>query len=68
LILPQLVAVVALVLACVIGAVRLWAGATTTVVGTGVNVLWVAYDLLVMSVIFQAAAYRAPEPEEESVA
>jgi cellulose synthase (UDP-forming) len=62
---PQLVAMVVLVVACVIGAVRLWTGATTSVIGTGVNFVWVAYDLLVMSVIIQAALYQAPETVED---
>jgi cellulose synthase (UDP-forming) len=64
LVMPQLVAYVVLVLACVVGVVRLAVGATDTVVGTGVNLVWVAYDLLVLSVIFQAASHRAPEPSE----
>jgi cellulose synthase/poly-beta-1,6-N-acetylglucosamine synthase-like glycosyltransferase len=68
LVLPQLVAVVVLVLACLIGVVRLWTGTTTSTIGTFVNVAWVAYDVLVMSVIFRAAAFRAPEPSEEQVA
>ena len=66
LIAPQLVATVALVVACVVGGLRLWLGETMTVLGVAVNVAWVAYDLVVMSVIFQAAAYRAPEPENET--
>jgi cellulose synthase (UDP-forming) len=65
LILPQLIATVLLVVACVVGALRLWLGETVTVLGVSVNVAWVAYDLVVMSVIYQAAAYRAPEPSEE---
>ncbi len=60
---PQLLAMGVLALACVIGGLRLWLGTTSTVIGTGVNWLWVAYDLLVLSVIIQAARYRAPEPE-----
>jgi cellulose synthase (UDP-forming) len=67
LVLPQLVAFVVLVVACVVGVVRLWTGSATSVIGTGVNVAWVAYDLVVMSVIFRAAAYRAPDPAEELV-
>lgn len=63
LVMPQLVACVVLVLACVVGVVRLWTGSATSTIGTGVNVAWVAYDLVVISVIFQAAAFRAPEPE-----
>ena len=65
---PQLVATVVLVLACVVGVVRLWLGTADSAIGTFVNVAWVAYDLLVMSVIYQAAAFRAPEPAEEKVA
>jgi cellulose synthase (UDP-forming) len=63
LVMPQLVACVVLVLACVVGVVRLWTGSATSTIGTGVNVAWVVYDLVVISVIFQAAAFRAPEPE-----
>ena len=48
-------------LACVVGGLRLWAGTTTSVIGTGVNWLWVAYDLLVLSVIVEAARFRVPE-------
>jgi cellulose synthase (UDP-forming) len=67
LILPQLIAMGVLVLACVIGVVRLWTGVATSTIGTGVNVAWVAYDLLVMSVILQAALFRAPETAEEEL-
>ena len=59
---PQLVAAVLLVLAVVIGVVRLWLGTADSVIGTGVNTLWIAYDLLVLSVIWKAALYRGPEP------
>jgi hypothetical protein len=31
-----------------------------------VNVAWVGYDLLVMSIIYRAALYRAPEPKREA--
>ena len=66
---PQLTAMAILVLACVVGGLRLWAGTTTSVIGTGVNWLWVAYDLLVLSVIIEAARFRAPEfPEVEETA
>ena len=67
LILPQTVAVAVLVLACAIGVLRLWTGASTSTIGTFVNVAWVAYDLLVMSVIFRAAAFRAPETDDQKV-
>ena len=55
---PQLVAALLLLLAVAIGAVRVWTGAADSIIGTGVNVGWVAYDLLVLSVIWKAALYR----------
>ncbi|KAE8764936.1 glycosyltransferase [Georgenia thermotolerans] len=61
LVLPQLLACTALVIACVVGVVRLWTGAASSIIGTGVNVAWVAYDLVIMSVVFRAALYR-PAP------
>jgi cellulose synthase (UDP-forming) len=63
---PQVVATVALVVACVVGVVRLLVHAQSSTVGTAVNVTWVAYDLLVMSVIYQAALHRAPAQTEET--
>ncbi|WP_152190375.1 glycosyltransferase family 2 protein [Georgenia satyanarayanai] len=65
LVLPQAVAVVVLVLACVVGVVRLWTGTAGSAIGTGVNVVWVVYDLVVISVIFEAARFRAPDNHEE---
>jgi cellulose synthase (UDP-forming) len=55
---PQLLAAGLLAVAVVIGAVRLWVGAADSVIGTGVNTLWIAYDLLILSVIWRAALYR----------
>jgi cellulose synthase (UDP-forming) len=63
---PQVVATVVLVVACVVGVVRLMLHTQTSTVGTAVNVSWVAYDLLVISIIYRAALYRAPEPTEET--
>jgi len=56
---PQLTAMALLVVAVVIGVIRLIAG-TADGTGTLVNVVWVAYDLAALSVILQAAAYRGP--------
>jgi cellulose synthase (UDP-forming) len=61
---PQLLAMAALAVACVVGVLRLWLAGTATVIGTGVNLVWVAYDLVVLSVIIQAARFRAPAEEE----
>jgi cellulose synthase (UDP-forming) len=54
------------VVVCLIGVVRLWLHAETSTVGTAVNITWVGYDLLVISVIYRAALYRAPEPATEA--
>jgi cellulose synthase (UDP-forming) len=59
---PQLIAMGLLVLAALIGLVRFavgQAGAT----GTLVNIVWVVFDLLIFSVLIQAALYRGHQPE-----
>jgi cellulose synthase (UDP-forming) len=59
---PQLIAMGLLVLAALIGIVRFavgQAGAT----GTLVNIVWVVFDLLIFSVLIQAALYRGHQPE-----
>ncbi|WP_298459357.1 glycosyltransferase [uncultured Cellulomonas sp.] len=63
---PQLVALAVLVLAAVVGTVRLFV-ADAAPVGTAVNVAWVGYDLAVMSVVITAARYRGHVPQEEAV-
>ncbi|MEO7754079.1 MAG: glycosyltransferase family 2 protein [Terracoccus sp.] len=65
LVLPQLIASVVLVSAAIVGVVRLLLGADNTGIGTLVNVLWVGYDLVALSVIFQAALFRGPDSEVE---
>jgi cellulose synthase/poly-beta-1,6-N-acetylglucosamine synthase-like glycosyltransferase len=62
---PQLIAMVLLVAAAVVGLVRLWLGMAPTAVGTWVNLVWVVYDLVVLSVVIQAARYRGPANVEE---
>ena len=56
---PQLTAIVVLSIALVIGIVRVFIG-TADGTGTLVNTAWVLYDLVVLSVIIQAARYRGP--------
>ena len=56
---PQLTAIVVLGIALVIGVVRVFVG-TADGTGTLVNTAWVLYDLVVLSVIIQAARYRGP--------
>lgn len=58
---PQLTAMVVLVIALLIGVARVIVG-TGDGTGTLVNTAWVLYDLLVLSVIIQAARYRGPAP------
>ncbi|GAB3818115.1 glycosyltransferase [Tessaracoccus terricola] len=58
---PQLTAMVLLVVALVIGVGRVIVG-TGDGLGTAVNTAWVLYDLVVLSVIIQAARYRGYQP------
>jgi cellulose synthase (UDP-forming) len=59
---PQLTAIVVLSIALVLGATRLAVG-TGDGTGTLVNTVWVIYDIVVLSVIVQAALYRGPAAE-----
>lgn len=61
---PQLTAIVLLAVAAAVGLVRLGIG-TADGTGTLVNTAWVVYDLLVLSVIVQAARYRGFMPRTE---
>lgn len=54
---PQLIAMGLLVAAVIVGAVRMAVG-QAEVVGTAVNIAWVCYDLLLLSVTIRAALYR----------
>jgi cellulose synthase (UDP-forming) len=58
----QLVAMAMLVVASAIGIVQLYLGATT-VLGVGVNLFWVLFDLLILSVVIQAVRYRGHRTE-----
>jgi cellulose synthase (UDP-forming) len=62
---PQLAVAAVLVLAAIIGLIRLVLGDTISVAGTVVNVVWVGYDLLLLSVIVQAALFRPPPEQDE---
>jgi len=61
---PQLIAMMVLVVAAVAGLARVAAG-QADVPGTAFNLIWVAFDLLVFSVIIQAARYGGYTPHEE---
>ncbi len=58
----QLAAMVLLLVASVIGIVQLYFGAIS-VLGVGVNLFWVLFDIVILSVVFQAVRYRGHEPE-----
>ena len=57
---PQLVAMALLVVAAIVGLVRLVAGQATPL-GTGANLVWVVFDLLIFSVLIRAVLYRGHE-------
>ncbi|HEY7930729.1 MAG TPA: glycosyltransferase family 2 protein, partial [Acidimicrobiales bacterium] len=62
---PQIAAMAVLVLSTFVGFIKLYLGVAPSVEGTWLNVVWVAIDLLWMSVVFRAASYRgfeAPAP------
>lgn len=59
---PQLIAMALLVVASVIGIVQLYRGAVS-VLGVGVNLFWVVFDLVILSVVITAVRYRGPDEE-----
>lgn len=61
---PQLAAVTALVLATTFGLIRMFTGLGAPA-GTLVNVAWVIFDLLILSVIIRAALYQGFTPTKE---
>ncbi|EFV90920.1 cellulose synthase catalytic subunit [Dietzia cinnamea P4] len=61
---PQLAVMLLLVVAAVIGVVRLYFGAIS-VLGVVANLVWVVFDLFILSVVVQAARYRGPQTEGE---
>jgi cellulose synthase (UDP-forming) len=58
----QLIAMALLVGAAVVGLVRLALGLAPTAQGTWINLVWVVYDLVVLSVVIQAARYPGYRP------
>ena len=59
----QLAAMAMLVIASVIGIVQLFFGAIS-VLGVGVNLFWVLFDLVILSVVIYAVRYRGHEKED----
>ncbi|BBZ63006.1 glycosyltransferase family 2 protein [Mycolicibacterium monacense] len=58
----QLAAMAMLVVASIIGIVQLYFGAIS-VLGVGVNLFWVIFDLLILSVVIQAVRFRGHQDE-----
>lgn len=61
----QLVVMVLLVLAIIAGCVRLFVNGAEPI-GTAVNIAWAIYDLVVLSVLFQAATFKGYDPVAEA--
>jgi len=59
---PQIIVAVLLAVALVVGLIRLLAGMSEPL-GTLVNVAWVAFDLVVLSVLVKAVLYKGFVPE-----
>ncbi|MBG6218465.1 cellulose synthase (UDP-forming) [Arthrobacter sp. CAN_A6] len=62
---PQLVVMVLLAAALIVGLIRLAAGLNEPV-GTLVNMAWVVFDLVVLSVLVKAVKYKGFVPDERS--
>jgi cellulose synthase (UDP-forming) len=62
---PQLIAMGLLAAAIAVGLVRLAVGAFDSPGGIAVNIVWALYDLVIFSVIIDAALYRGVTPEDE---
>ena len=60
----QIMAMVMLIVATVIGVTQLYYGRAVSVMGVGVNVFWVIFDLVILSVVVQAARYRGHQLDE----
>lgn len=61
---PQIVVSILLALAAVVGIIRLATGLAEPL-GTLVNVVWVVFDLVVMSILVRAVLYKGYEPVAE---
>ncbi|WP_457946713.1 glycosyltransferase family 2 protein [Pseudarthrobacter sp. alpha12b] len=61
---PQIVVSILLAVAAVVGIIRLATGLAEPL-GTLVNVVWVVFDLVVMSILVRAVLYKGYEPAAE---
>ncbi|GEP28459.1 hypothetical protein CLE01_30570 [Cryobacterium levicorallinum] len=60
---PQIVVGIVLILATIIGVTRLLLGLGEPI-GTFVNLAWVVFDLLILSVLVPAACFQGSNPKE----
>ena len=58
---PQLIVTVLLIIAAVVGTARLAAGLSEPI-GTLVNVIWVVFDIVIMSILVRAVLYQGFQP------
>ncbi|MEU7814425.1 glycosyltransferase [Pseudonocardia sp. NPDC049154] len=66
---PQLTAMALLALSAVVGTLRYLLGmADFDLLSLVVNLFWVLFDLVILSVVISAATYTGPESEEQKVA
>ncbi len=66
---PQLTAMAMLALSAVVGTLRYLLGAADfDLLSLVVNLFWVLFDLVILSVVISAATYTGPESEEQKVA
>lgn len=61
----QLAVMALLVVAIIVGAIRLFVNGAEPI-GTAVNIAWAIYDLMVLSVLFQAATFTGYDPVAEA--
>jgi cellulose synthase (UDP-forming) len=62
---PQLTAMAALAVAALVGTARYLLGYETSLISLVVNLLWIIFDLVILSVVISAATYTGPEPESK---
>jgi cellulose synthase (UDP-forming) len=62
---PQLAAMALLIIASVVGILRLVLGYFGDAPGVLVNLFWVGYDLVMLSVCLEALSYRPPADDQE---
>lgn len=63
LIMPQLVVMVLLVIAIIVGFINIFVN-DAEIIGTSVNLAWAIFDLVILSVLFEAVNYRGYVPRE----